>query len=119
LILFDKMVACVFGDALDADVFLVGFTEEAKGLIMIWAELVILSELLFLTGQLQGDVVFCKICGLNLGAMLVATGGTIEHFLFFVYYEEALLTNSVTAVEVAGNLFLGVVQVITHGALHG
>lgn len=50
--------------------------------------------------------------------MLVATGGTIEHFFFLIDDEETLFTDSMTAVEITGDLFLGVIQVIAHGALH-
>ncbi len=51
--------------------------------------------------------------------MLVTTSGTVEHFLFFINDQQALLTYSMAAIKIAGNLLLRIVQVITHGALHG
>lgn len=58
MILFDKMMACVLGDTFYTDVLLIGLAEEAKGLIVVGAELIILPYLFFLLGELEGDVVF-------------------------------------------------------------
>ena len=52
------MMSGVLGDALYADVFLIGFAEKAEGLIVVWTELVILADLLFLACELEGDIVF-------------------------------------------------------------
>ena len=52
------MMSGVLGDALYAYVFLIGFAEKAEGLIVVWTELVILADLLFLACELEGDIVF-------------------------------------------------------------
>lgn len=118
LILLDKMVSSMLGNALHTDIFLISFTEKAEGLIMIGTELVIFAYLFFLACKLKRNIVFSEISGLDLRTVLVATGRTIEHFLFFINNEKTLLTDSMTAIEVTGDLFLGVIQVIAHGALH-
>jgi hypothetical protein len=43
LILLDKMMASVFSDTLDTDVFLIGLTKESKRFIMIGTKLIILA----------------------------------------------------------------------------
>lgn len=77
MILFDEVVASVFGDAFNAYVFLVGLAEELVRLVVVGTELVILADFFFLACELEGNVVFGKICGFDLGTMLVPACGTI------------------------------------------
>ena len=50
--------------------------------------------------------------------MLKTACRTVQELFLVVYYQQALLADCVTAVEVARCFLLGVIEVVTHGALH-
>lgn len=104
--------------AFDTNVFLISFTKEFKGFVMIGTELIVLSELFFFTCKLESDVIFGEIGGFNLGTMFVPAGGTIEHFLFIINNLETLLAHSMTTIKIPGYFLLSVVEIEAHGALH-
>lgn len=77
LVLLDEVVPGVFRDAFDADVFLVGLAEKFVGLVVVGAELVVLSDFFLLAGQLQRNVVFGQISRFDLRAVLVPACRTV------------------------------------------
>lgn len=118
LVLFDKMMSCMIGYAFDTNVFLISFTKEFEGFVMIGAELIVLSELFFFAGKLESDIIFGEIGGFNLGTMFVPASGTIEHFLFIINNLETLLAYSMTTIKIPGYFLLSVVEIETHRTLH-
>ena len=85
---------------------------------MFGTKLMIFPDFLLMASELKGNIVFGEHVGLNLGIVLEPAGGTVEEPFFIIDDVEALLTDSVAAVEVARHLFIRIVEIITHGALH-
>ena len=77
MILLDEHMTSVIHDALDADVFAIGLAEEFVGLVVVGTEFVVFAHVALLARELQGDVVFGKVGGFYLGAVLVAAGWAV------------------------------------------
>lgn len=67
---------------------------------------------------MEDDEVFGEHVGSDLRIVLVAAGGAVQELLLLVYHVQALLADRVSAVKVTRGLFLGVVEVVAHGAFH-
>lgn len=96
----------VINYALDANIFLISLTEELERLIMFGAELIILSDLFLLTGELEGDIVFGEVGGFYLRTVFVSACGAVEHFLFVVNYLQTLFADCMTAIKIPGYFLL-------------
>lgn len=88
----------VVDDTLDAYVSVISLAVKFKGLIVNGAKLMILAYLLLLAGQLQDDEIFGEHIGLDLGIVLVATGGAVQKLLLLVHDRKTLLAHRVPAV---------------------
>ena len=108
----------MLGDALHTYILSICFAIKFKWLIVLGAELGLFADLLFLTSQLESNVVFGELVGFDLGIVFVSAGGAIKESFFFVDYEEALFADGVTAVEIPGYFGVGVVEVEAHWTFH-
>lgn len=105
-------------DTLHADVFGVGLAVETVGLVVLGTEVVIVTQLQLLAGQLQCNEVLGEHVGLDLRVVLVPARRTVQELLLVVHHLQAQLAHCVAAVQVAGDLRLRVVQLVTHRAFH-
>jgi hypothetical protein len=96
----------VFHDALDADVDIISLAVELVGLVVESAELVVLPDFFFLTGELQHNEIFSKHVRLYLGVVLVSAGRAVEKLLFLVDDRQTFLAHCVPAVQVPRGLLL-------------
>ena len=111
-------MACVLSYAFHAYVFIVGFAVEFKGLVMGRTELMTTSDLFLMTGQLKYNEIFAEHVGLDLWVMFEAASGTIQELFLVVDNGKAFFADRMATVEISGRLFLTVVEIIAHGALH-
>jgi hypothetical protein len=105
-------------DTLHTQEFTIILAEKSEGLVMLRAELVVLSHLLLLAGQLQGDVILGQLVGLHLLVMLESASWALQVLLLLVHALQALLAYRVTAAQVPRHPILRIEQLITHWAFH-
>lgn len=105
-------------NALYANVLIISLAIKLEGLVMQSAKLMVTTYLLLVTGQLQNYKIFAEHVRFYLRIVFEAAGGAVEEFLFVIDDQEALFADCMAAVEVAWTLFLGVIEVVAHGALH-
>ena len=108
----------VVSNALYANVLIISLAIKLEGLVMQSTKLMVTTYLLLVTSQLQNYKIFAKHVRFYLRIVFEATGGAVEELLFVIDDQETLFTDCVAAVEVAWSLFLGVIEVVAHGALH-
>ena len=95
-------MACVFSYTFHADVFIVGFAVEFKGLVVGRAELMTASHLFLVAGQLKYNEIFAEHVGFDLGVMFEAASGAVQEFFLIVDNGKAFLADSMAAVEIPG-----------------